>query len=282
MKPSERRDITCKIKRNPGRRRKDASRLNLCGEHKFFDREKEDVDLNNFDAISVDSSSSCFSDDSFCLQNEGRNLRNGQFTAKNSCNATKVMRPVALDCEMVGVGDDKTSALARCSIVDYEGDVLYDTYVKPDKPITDYRTQWSGIRPKHMKNAISFRPARKKVKRMIKNRILVGHALQFDLKILRLKHYSDLIRDTSKHIPLRALAGFPRNSTPSLKRLTRQLLKWDIQVNEHSSVEDARAAMLLYRKCEAQWEKDIKGKGDQSYLEDAYWPNWTETVNQWQ
>lgn len=194
------------------------------------------------------------------------------------CNKSKVLNPVALDCEMVGVGDEKTSALARCSVVNYEGDVLYDVYVKPDKPITDYRTQWSGIRPKHMNNAISFRLARKKVKRLIKKRKLVGHALQFDLKVLKLKHLSDLVRDTSKHIPLRALAGFPRNSTPSLKRLTRQLLKWDIQVNEHSSVEDASAAMLLYRKCEVQWEKDVKGKSGQSYLEDAYWPNWTETT----
>lgn len=229
--------------------------------------------------ISVDNMSICSSNDSFCAEREADNLRKSAITINSNLNKSKTLSPVGLDCEMVGVGDEKTSALARCSIVNHEGDVLYDVYVKPDKPITDYRTQWSGIRPKHMNNAISFRSARKKVKRLIKKRILIGHALQFDLKVLKLRHPSDLIRDSSKHIPLRALAGFPRNSTPSLKRLTRQLLKWDIQVNEHSSVEDARAAMLLYRKCEAQWEKDVKGKGGQSYLEDAYWPNWTEVVN---
>ena len=231
------------------------------------------------DRISVENMSTCSSNDSFCIQSEGDNLKNTVITGKNDFNKSRTLPPVALDCEMVGVGDEKTSALARCSMVNHNGEVVYDVYVKPDKPITDYRTQWSGIRPKHMKNAISFRSARKKVKRLIKKRILVGHALQFDLKVLKLRHPSDLIRDTSKHIPLRALAGFPRNSTPSLKRLTRQLLKWDIQVNEHSSVEDARAAMFLYKKCEVQWEKDIKGKGGQSYLEDAYWPNWTESVN---
>lgn len=210
-------------------------------------------------------------------------VKNRKFASSDTVHGdwkkSKMLSPVALDCEMVGVGGEKTSALARCSVVNYDGDVLYDVHVKPDKPITDYRTQWSGIRPIDMDNAISFRLARKRVKRLIKKRKLVGHALQFDLKVLKLKHPSDLVRDTSKHIPLRALAGFPRNSTPSLKRLTRQLLKWDIQVNEHCSVEDARAAMLLYRKCEVQWEKDIKGKGGQSYLEDAYWPNWTEAAN---
>ena len=281
MKPSEVREFAGRENRNCKRQRRDMSKLNICCERKVFDVREED-DMDNCDTISVDSSLSCFSNDSLYAENEGRCIFSSQMIANKKSEVSKVLkvwRPVALDCEMVGVGEEKASALARCSIVDYEGDILYDVYVKPNKPITDYRTQWSGIRPKHMEHAISFRSARKKVKRIIKNRTLVGHALQFDLKVLNLKHYPDLIRDTSKHIPLRSLAGFPRNSTPSLKRLTRQLLKCDIQVNEHSSVEDARAAMLLYKKCEAQWEKDIKGKGGQSYLEDAYWPNWTEATN---
>lgn len=270
MEPSDSKEFIWKKNGKSVRRRTDMSKLNVCVE-----QDGSDVGWS----CDTNSISSCSSNDSLCTEtkSEADNLRNSRIATTNrNFNKSKTLSPVGLDCEMVGVGDEKSSALARCSVVSHEGDVLYDVYVKPDKPITDYRTQWSGIRPKHMNNAISFRSARKKVKRMIKKRILVGHALQFDLKVLKLIHPSDLIRDTSKHIPLRALAGFPRNSTPSLKRLTRQLLKWDIQVNEHSSVEDARAAMFLYRKCESQWEKDRKGKGGQSYLEDAYWPNWTE------
>lgn len=38
---------------------------------------------------------------------------------------------VALDCEMVGIGSDgKKSALARVSMVDWDGNVLMDTFVK--------------------------------------------------------------------------------------------------------------------------------------------------------
>ena len=38
-------------------------------------------------------------------------------------------RVVAMDCEMVGVGPDgERSALARVSIIDYHGTVLYDKY----------------------------------------------------------------------------------------------------------------------------------------------------------
>lgn len=44
---------------------------------------------------------------------------------------------VAMDCEMVGVGlSGKQSALARCSIVDYNGEVLYDKHVRPAEKIT--------------------------------------------------------------------------------------------------------------------------------------------------
>lgn len=234
----------------------------------------------NLETVSEDSSSPCTSSLLLHSKDEVRSLVSSPGMVKSHCKASNDNGPVALDCEMVGVGDKKSNALGRCSIVDYDGCVLFDTYVKPSQPITDYRTQWSGIRPRNMKNAIAFCSARNRVKRIIKNRVLVGHALQNDLKVLRLKHSSELTRDTSKHIPLRALAGFPRNSTPSLKRLSRQLLKWDIQVNEHDSVEDAMAAMLLYKKCEAEWEKDTKKKSDQSYLEDAYWPSWTKAVNE--
>ena len=54
---------------------------------------------------------------------------------------------VALDCEMVGVEPNNTDALARVSIVNYNGHVLYDKYVRPSGYITDFRTWVSGITP---------------------------------------------------------------------------------------------------------------------------------------
>ena len=57
---------------------------------------------------------------------------------------------------------------ARCSIVDYSGHVILDLYVKPDDNITDYRTPWSGIRPKDMKRAVPFKNARNMIVKAIK------------------------------------------------------------------------------------------------------------------
>ncbi len=82
----------------------------------------------------------------------------------SSCSTTVV----ALDCEMVGTGPGgRCSELARCSILDYHGNILYDKYVQPCQPVTDYRTRWSGIRRHHLRNAISFTQAREEVRSVI-------------------------------------------------------------------------------------------------------------------
>jgi RNA exonuclease 4 len=52
---------------------------------------------------------------------------------------------VALDCEMVGV-EGGESMLARVVIVNYYGNVIYDKFVQPQEKVVDFRTQWSGIR----------------------------------------------------------------------------------------------------------------------------------------
>lgn len=72
---------------------------------------------------------------------------------------------VALDCEMVGTGPGgRCSELARCSVLDYHGNVLYDKYIRPRQPVTDFRTRWSGIQKHHLQNAVPFSEARREVR----------------------------------------------------------------------------------------------------------------------
>lgn len=71
---------------------------------------------------------------------------------------------IAIDCEMVGTGPKgSTSELARCSIVSYDGDVIYDKFIQPTRPVTDFRTRWSGIRRQDLYNATPFRQAQAEV-----------------------------------------------------------------------------------------------------------------------
>ena len=73
------------------------------------------------------------------------------------------MDVVAMDCEMVGLGPFRESGLARCSLVDFHGTVLYDKFIRPEGEITDYRTPVSGITARNMEGATPFAVARLEV-----------------------------------------------------------------------------------------------------------------------
>lgn len=76
---------------------------------------------------------------------------------------TDKSRYLGLDCEMVGVGaDGKRSALARVTLVDFDGRVVYDEHVRPVERVTDFRTWVSGVKAKHLKEAISLKEVRKR------------------------------------------------------------------------------------------------------------------------
>lgn len=160
-----------------------------------------------------------------------------------------------MDCEMVGVGPnpDHDSALARVSIVNFHGEQLYDSFVKPKEMVTDWRTHVSGILPKHMVEARSLEQVQKDVSGILQERVLVGHAIRNDLDALLLSHPKRDIRDTSKHPPYRKVAG---GGSPRLKILAAEYLGINIQEGSHSSVEDARATMLLYRRDKKMFETE--------------------------
>ncbi|XP_049296254.1 RNA exonuclease 4 [Anopheles funestus] len=167
----------------------------------------------------------------------------------------EVTNRIALDCEMVGIGaDGKEHMLARVSIVNEQGEVIIDLYVKPQETVIDYRTDISGIRPEHIAHGVDFKTVRELVRKIIHGKTLVGHALKNDLLVLNLRHPKHNIRDTSRFRPIAKKAG--SFGTPSLRSITFALLGEDIQDGSHDSVEDARAAMKIYLLFQKEWEKN--------------------------
>uniref|UniRef100_L7M4G6 RNA exonuclease 4 n=1 Tax=Rhipicephalus pulchellus TaxID=72859 RepID=L7M4G6_RHIPC len=168
----------------------------------------------------------------------------------------KPTRVVAMDCEMVGVGHEgKDSVLARVSLVNVMGHVIYDKFVKPTEEVVDYRTAVSGVRPSDLEKGEDFAKVQKEVSEILNNRILVGHAVHHDLKVLFLSHPKRRTRDTSAYRPFRAMFG---GRTPSLKALSERILGVKVQQGEHSSVQDAQAAMRCYTMYRKQWEEDVR------------------------
>jgi len=167
---------------------------------------------------------------------------------------------VALDCEMVGVGPGGIrSVLARLSIVDHEGKVLIDAFVRQSEKITDYRTHITGITaatldgPKVMREEA----ARKRAAELMEGKVVVGHAVQHDFQALLMSHPQSMTRDTALFRPLRVPGS--EKKTPSLARLSEVWLHETIRESgKHDSVEDARMALRLYRLKSRLWEKELR------------------------
>ncbi|KAI8475493.1 MAG: ribonuclease H-like domain-containing protein [Monoraphidium minutum] len=148
-------------------------------------------------------------------------------------------------------------ALARVSLVNDEGNVLLDTFVAVKERVTDYRTWVSGVRPQDLEGAPSLEDVLERVSRSVEGRTLVGHGLTKDLKVLLLSHPRRDIRDTAKYPPFMFSRGGKRRPQ-ALRQLAKKELGLDIQEGEHSSVDDARAALYLYHKVRREWERAVR------------------------
>ncbi|MBE3044671.1 hypothetical protein IMZ48_19340 [Candidatus Bathyarchaeota archaeon] len=161
---------------------------------------------------------------------------------------------VSLDCEMVGVGKDGAqSVLARVSVVDFHGRQVYDSFVKPQEKVTDWRTSITGITPAHMNTARAFTAVQSQIAEILHDRTLVGHDLKHDLAVLGLSHPRIDIRDTAK---FQAFRHYGNGGKPSLKSLAQGILGVEIQSGAHSSIEDAKVTMAVFRQHKPAFDVD--------------------------
>ena len=149
----------------------------------------------------------------------------------------------AIDCEMC-----RTIAgleLTRVSVVNEQGIVVYDEFVKPANPILDYNTEYSGITAAHLESVERTVADVQAALRAILKRehILLGHSLENDLRALKIVHRRVL--DTA--LLFSDSRGHPYK--PALRHLAKKYLSATIQTDAggHDSVEDATTVLRLVK-----------------------------------
>ncbi|KAI9574727.1 ribonuclease H-like protein [Boletus coccyginus] len=154
---------------------------------------------------------------------------------------------VALDCEMIYTTGGMR--VARVSVIDGAGTEIFDELVRMDDGIEviDYNTRFSGItKGEHQKASLTLPLIRQSLDAFIHSEtIIIGHALENDLKTLRMVHHQCI--DTAILFPHRAGPPYRR----SLRDLAKEHLGISIQIGSgstgHSSVEDSIATLDLVR-----------------------------------
>ncbi|KAI9702842.1 MAG: poly(A)-specific ribonuclease [Candelina mexicana] len=171
---------------------------------------------------------------------------------------------VALQQEEIEIKADGTRetirpsrlGLARVSVLRGSGIdesvPFIDDYIASNEPVVDYLTAFSGIRdgdldPKHSSHKlVPLKVAYKKLWLLLNlGCVFVGHGLPKDFRTINIHVPRAQVLDTFDLFYIRS-----RQRRLSLRFLAWFLLKEDIQLETHDSIEDARTALRLYRKYE--------------------------------
>lgn len=168
-------------------------------------------------------------------------IRTQPFSKKYAANP----QVIAIDCEMVETKDPVTGsidgkALCRISVVNAlnPSEVLLDTLVKPNWPVTNYRTFVNGITENDLESVkFTLRHAQAFMMALCSEEtVIIGHALYNDLVALRLEHYCNV--DTAYLFKVKGDDSENQNSVPSLKDCATTILGKEMP-NTHDSINDA-------------------------------------------
>ncbi|CAG9461044.1 unnamed protein product [Pedinophyceae sp. YPF-701] len=172
----------------------------------------------------------------------------------------------AVDTERVLVSTrNEADGLAHVCIVDSDGNTVYNAYCRPEWPVVDYRTQFSGITWRHIDGAPGIHEVRREVRRILDRDdvYVVGHDLKTDLPAMGLGHVPAWRqRDTALYPPLMQVDDAGRVYPRKLRDLALSELNWDIQCGAHDAEEDAQAAMDIYVRHRGGWESRMQSGGD--------------------
>lgn len=170
----------------------------------------------------------------------------------------KLIRFVDCECAQAN-GKDRKSPLS-VAIMNYNGDVLYDTLITPRNRILDYGTKYHGLTEEKTRNQEDEYLAIKKIQKAMEGKIIVGHDLALEFASLLIPKYKLFgVRDLAGATVFKKKNILTKNNGKwhKLQTLAKLICDIDIQKGPHSALEDVQAIRKIYMAVEDDWVDDI-------------------------
>lgn len=174
-----------------------------------------------------------------------------------------------LNCNLVTIGQD-ASAVARVTMINWDAEIVLDTFVQVPVPVTDFRD--TGISAEAVsssnRQAMSFAKVRQAVHRILKGKILVGHNLQDHLTSLGLTHPSTDVRDSAQfklfqYTEIDGVTDEQIAPERALEDIAAEFLQREIP-HDLSPMETCILSLDLYKAFRSEWEEDLVQKAHEN------------------
>ena len=154
-----------------------------------------------------------------------------------------------IDTETSG-GKYNEEKIIEIGILVYDGNNIIETFqslINPQKKVDYFVLKLTGIKEKELKSCKTFKDHAKEIKKLLKNKVIVGHNVEYDYRVLKNEFKSIGIDYKAKTLCTIEMSKkiFPDLESYKLKKICNH---FNIELNNHHrAYDDAKATTELFK-----------------------------------
>ena len=154
-----------------------------------------------------------------------------------------------IDTETSG-GKYNEEKIIEIGIIVYDGNNIIETFqslINPQKKVDYFVQKLTGIKEKELKRCKTFKDHAKEIKKLLKNKVIVGHNIEYDYRVLKNEFKSIGMDYNAKTLCTIEMSKriFPDLESYKLKKICGH---FNIELNNHHrAYDDAKATTELFK-----------------------------------